>query len=108
MWQPISLTELEAVIREDLASAPSPELRLWEQIRIVPEKWRQQPWGDRGGGFWAVAVIGKRVVWYNDIEHGFDISSYSVYGYIVGYLCSQLELHHVTRRIYEDICLTDA
>ena len=71
----------------------TPELlRLWEAISITPEKWQQQPYGEQGGGFWVVALIGKSVIWYNDLGEGFNRSRYSSYGTIVDYWRNQDEL----------------
>lgn len=39
-----------------------------------------------------VALIGNTVVWYNDIEEGFNRSRYSRYGSIDEYWCNQDEL----------------
>ena len=39
-----------------------------------------------------VAIIGTTVIWYNDIEEGFNRSRYSTYGTIDDYWCSQDEL----------------
>ena len=50
------------------------EMRLWEAIRIQPVKWQQDPYGIQGGGFWVVGIIGSTVIWYNDIEEGFNRS----------------------------------
>lgn len=47
---------------------------------IAPAKWRLTPWGDEGGGFRAVAVNLDRVLWYNDIEEGFNVSRFDVEG----------------------------
>ena len=68
------------------------QLRLWQTIRIEPEKWQQHPYGDPGSGFWAVALVGRTVIWYNDIEEGFNRSCYSKYGTIDDYWCNQDEL----------------
>jgi hypothetical protein len=62
------------------------------RYRITPEKWQQDPYGKEGGGFWVVALIGTTVVWYNDIEEGFNRSCYSRYGFIDDYWCNQDEL----------------
>lgn len=66
--------------------------RLWSAIRIEPEKWLLHPYGDGGGGFWVVAIVGKTVIWYNDLEEGFNRSRYSIYGQIDDYWCNQDEL----------------
>ncbi len=71
------------------------ELRLWELVRVVPEKWALPPWGDNGGGFWVVGMIGGHVVWYNDIEEGFNLSCYRERGVIGEYWCNQGSLQPV-------------
>lgn len=68
------------------------QLRLWEAIQIEPEKWQQEPYGDAGKGFWVVALIERTVIWYNDIEEGFNRSHYLAYGQIGDYWCNQDEL----------------
>lgn len=78
----------EAEIWDEINSAwkrmSLPQRRLWEVIRIIPEKWKQSPWGNEGNGFWVVGLIGNSVVWYNDIEHGFNKSKFTNYGEING------------------------
>lgn len=71
----------------------------WARIRIEPEQWRCSPWGDESGGFWAVAVEGGRVLWFNDIEDGFNWSPYSARGTIGEYLCDQDTFMVILERI---------
>jgi hypothetical protein len=93
-WTPIAEAELNSRIA-DGESAMSPSIcRLWEQIRIRPTKWKLPPWGDTGGGFWVVAIMGERVIWFNDIEDGFNLSRYNEPGVIAEYWCNQDELNH--------------
>lgn len=66
-------------------------------LRIVPEKWLQHPYGDDGEGFWVVAIVGRTVIWYNDIEDGFNRSSYAAYGQFEDYWCNQDELEIAIR-----------
>ena len=92
MWHPISKDDLNALIA-DGGIAGNAELRLfWELIRVTPEKWSLSPWGDEGGGFWVVAVLGSECIFYNDIEEGFNLSPYPAPGVIGEYGCSQAEL----------------
>ncbi len=39
-----------------------------------------------------MAVVGEFVVWYNEIEEGFNLSRYSQYGLIDEYWCNQDQL----------------
>jgi hypothetical protein len=91
-WKPISRAELQGRIRQGQARMTPAQLRLWEAIRIGPVKWHQHPWGDAGGGFWAVGLIGRTVLWFNDIEDGFNRSGYTTYGTIDDYWCNHDEL----------------
>lgn len=104
-WSPMTEEEIWSVLNSALESMSLPQRRLWDSIRIIPEKWQQHPYGDKGGGFWAVAIIGRVVVWYNDIEEGFNRSKYTTYGEIDEYYCDQDELEwtiqHILNEIYE-------
>jgi hypothetical protein len=91
-WEPISKSVLQARIDQGLARMTPAQQRFWNAIRIDPQKWKQHPYGDQGGGFWVVAVIGRTVVWYNDIEDGFNRSNYSARGVIDEYWCNNDEL----------------
>lgn len=102
-WQPISLEELNANISKAIENMDTTEFALWRYIKITPEKWKETEYGEMGGGFWVVAIFGKYVLWYNDIEEGFNVSSYLKYGEIGTYGCEQDELNTVVYRLYEDI-----
>ena len=91
-WEPISETALLARIRQGYKRMTQAQQRLWNAIRINPEKWQQHPYGDAGGGFWTVGLVGRTAIWYNDREDGFNRSVYSTYGLIDDYWCNQDEL----------------
>jgi hypothetical protein len=91
-WEPISEAALLARIGQGYARMTQAQQRLWNAIRIDPEKWQQHPYGDAGGGFWTVALVGRTAIWYNDREDGFNRSAYSTYGVIDDYCCNQDEL----------------
>lgn len=58
------------------------QLLVWRCIAIAPSKWGLSPLGDLGGGFWVVAIFGDSVIWYNDIEDGYNVSTYPTLGEI--------------------------
>ena len=76
--------------------------RLWHAVAIEPTKWTQHPFGDEGGGFWVVAIVGSTVIWYNDRVEGFNRSSYSEFGRIDEYFCNHDELE-VALKYLEDV-----
>lgn len=82
-WEPISEEEIWDEINAAWKRMSVAQRNLWETIQIDPEKWQQHPEGDEGDGFWVVAILGRTVVWYNDIEEGFNRSRYSQYGEII-------------------------
>src|ERR1017187_6934755 len=91
-WAPIAENALQGRIAQGVARMNPELLRLWRAICISPEKWQQHPYGEQGAGFWVVALIGKTVIWYNDLEEGFNRSRYVTYGTIEDYWCNQDEL----------------
>jgi hypothetical protein len=102
-WEPLSETELHGMLNSAWERMSLPQRRFWEAIRIEPQKWELPPYGDLGGGFWVVAVIGQTVVWYNDIEDGFNRSHYSTPGTIGEYWCNQDRLEWTIQNIINTI-----
>lgn len=91
-WTPITELEIWDAINESYERMSLEQRRIWEVIKIQPVKWKQDPYGDEGKGFWVVALIGNTVIWFNDIEDGFNRSSFKEYGKIEEYYCNQDEL----------------
>ena len=91
-WAPISEVELcDLVIKAEARMSPQLS-KLWQAIKIRPQKWSEQSHGQVGGGFWVVALVGENAIWYNDIEEGFNRSSYRDVGKLDEYVCNQDEL----------------
>lgn len=103
MWAPIPLHKLEILILQGELELEKEPLNLWNLIKIPPVKWQEKKHGDLGGGFWVVAIFGNEVIYYNDIEDGFNISEYESYGLIKEYRCNQYELNHVVVQLYEKV-----
>jgi hypothetical protein len=91
-WTPLSREALDSMIETALVEYDEDVRAAWARIRIEPEKWRCSPWGDQGGGFWVIAIEGDQVLWYNDIEDGFNRSAFSERGMIDEYSTSQTKL----------------
>lgn len=87
-WAPLTLETLEGMMVQGLEGMDDAVRVAWEAIRIDPQKWQCSPWGDEGGGFWAVAEKDGYVVWYNDLENGFNISRFTKRGIIDEYFCN--------------------
>ncbi|WP_421780833.1 hypothetical protein [Kiloniella litopenaei] len=101
--QPTSEAKIWDLINSAEEKLSSKEARLWETIKIIPQKWQEKSYGQAGGGFWVVAIYGTSILWYNDIEHGFNISQYKTYGTIEEYYCEQAKLEDVVLQITYNI-----
>lgn len=91
-WQPITELEVWDKILQGESRMNPDQSRLWSAIKILPQKWQQTSYGTEGNGFWVVAILGELVLWFNDIEDGFNVSRYKNYGEIEEYWCNQDEL----------------
>ncbi len=98
-WEPISEAELWDDINDAFDRMSLEQRKIWEIIKIDPEKWQQDPWGNEGEGFWAVAILGNNIIWFNDIEDGYNQSTYSKYGIINEYWCNQDELEWAVQNV---------
>lgn len=100
-WKPITEKELYSEIWKTESELEGKYLNFWNLINISPEKWSEPNYGNEGGGFWVVAICGRKIIWYNDIEEGFNISDYTKYGKINGYYCNQDTLNIAVLRLFE-------
>ncbi len=101
VWTPITLVELRLLVMEELAECSDEQRTFFDSVRVPPTKWSQSPWGDEGNGFWVVALHQKNVLWYNDIEGGFNVSEFRAHGTIpdAGYWCNQDPLKWALQRL---------
>jgi hypothetical protein len=102
-WEPITIEKIYGFILDTEKELNGELSNFWELFKIYPEKWTEETYGKEGDGFWVVGLIGKNVIWYNDIEEGFNISSYKTYGTIDEYFCNQDELTWTIKRLFQII-----
>jgi hypothetical protein len=102
-WTPISSNALFIEIQKSEMELEGELLNFWQLIRIEPTKWAEKEFGQRGDGFWVVAICGTKIIWYNDIEDGFNISKYSIFGEIECYSCNQDELSLAVSQLYQTV-----
>ena len=89
---PISLKELNNIIETSVAVMDTEVLCFWNSIKIVPEK-RQVPYYINEDYFWIVGKIKNYMIYYNDIEEGFNISLENNLSYIEVTSAEQDELY---------------
>lgn len=100
-WTPITIEEVYDLILTTEKELNGDLLNFWELIKIYPEKWDEDTYGKEENGFWVVGLVGRKVIYYNDIEGGFNISDYKTYGTIDKYFCNQDKLTWTVSRLFE-------
>lgn len=98
-WKPITLALLQNEIDNGVQKMTTDQLILWKNISIEPKKWLEVEYGNEGGGFWVVAVKGNEIVYYNDIEEGFNVSTFTKVGLIDAYQSEQDELQWALNKL---------
>ena len=102
-WKPITLSELWDQIYKTETDLNGNLWNFWQLIKIDPVKWEEKTHGKEGDGFWVIAICGTKIIWYNDIEEGFNISNYKIYGHIAEYWCNQDEISCCITRLFKVI-----
>lgn len=100
MWKSFALKEALNQINKSEPLLKGDLWDFWQLIKIKPEEWHEEKHGKQGDSFWVVAICGGKVIWYNDIEDGFNISTYQKYGYIGECLCNESSLNEIVIQLY--------
>jgi len=101
-WTPITLEELLKLINQGVDKMTIEQKEFWKEIAINPVKWKEEDYGKEGNGFWVVGYKNNKVIWYNDIEDGFNISSFDKKGVINEYGAEQDELQWTIQKMKND------
>jgi len=92
-WQPISKTELEQIIKEELDQCTPEQKALFAKYKVDPYKASIIRNGTKEDLF-IVAVRDAEVMYYEDVEEGFNFSLLNEDGSIKDHWCNQDELKH--------------
>jgi len=92
-WQPIAADKLDQLIERELAACEPAQQEAFRQLRISP---RATPIARSGNAeyVFAVAARGNEVLYYEDVEEGFNVSSLDAAGAIASPGFEQWELRH--------------
>jgi hypothetical protein len=92
-WKPLAADELEQIVERELPACEPAQQEAFRQLRIAP---RATPIV-RGGSVeyvFAVAARGNEVLYYEDVEEGFNVSPLDAGGAIANPGFEQWELRH--------------
>ncbi|MEO7313085.1 MAG: hypothetical protein ABIX01_22045 [Chitinophagaceae bacterium] len=98
----ISLSQLESHVFDTEVYLEGGLWNLWQLIKLQPAKW-YLPHFNHETECWIVAIFGSHVLWYNDIEEGFNISTFTKIGVIADYCVNQSTLLSQLKWIQEMI-----
>ena len=91
IWKPATIEEVRQIVERDLASCSREQLSLFERYRIQPYVAPIV----RSGNLESVVVIaqrGQEVIYWEDIEEGFEVSPLDSNGRILKIGCNQNDL----------------
>ena len=96
-WEPISAAELEELVAHQLNECPPQLAALFEKHRVPPFRAPIMRNG-RMEHVFVVARRGNEVMYFEDVEDGFNFSPLSAEGHILEHWCNQHELKYALQR----------
>ena len=97
-WVPISLHELESLVANQLADGPPDIATLFDRLRVPFRQVNLSRFGNRESVF-VVAQAGTIVMYYEDVEEGFNVSELLSDGSIATPGCEQFDLATATNHL---------
>ena len=98
IWEPISKLELTKEIDVQCAPLDDDELDFLNSIKVELEKVKILRSGDIEYVY-IVAKLGDTIIFYEDIEEGFEIATLNKNGVISDYGCNQFTVQHVVNQL---------
>ncbi len=98
-WVPISATDLDRLLRDELAVCQPELVVVFERYRVVP--FRAPLQSDTLKDVFVVARRGNEALYYEDVEEGFNFSRMSEDGRLLEHWCNQDGLRFALRRWQE-------
>ena len=92
-WQPVTKKELDALVASQLADCAPKQRELFDRYKIAPHLVAIDRQGKTETVF-VVAKAGDMVLYYEDVEEGFNISPLSHDGSVASPGYEQWELRH--------------
>ena len=99
-WQPATREEVECLLSEGLKGLHPAHLARFNAIRVMPR--RIPVASDPGEYVYVVAEYQGKVLYYSDVEDGWEIEAPSDSGGITARGCSQFELSHIMYQLFGD------
>ena len=101
MWHPISESELKELIDRELKSCTAELQSLFARYRVAPYKVPIHRLGNLEEVF-VVAELPSGIIYYEDVEEGFELDRLGGDGAIPTQGCNQFELKHLLSQLSSD------
>ena len=100
MWRPAEIAEVISLLERDMESL-HPEHRAALAKALIPA--RKVPVADcPGESVVAVASIQGKLLYWSDVEDGWELEAPGPSGKIESRGCNQFELEHITHQVFGD------
>ena len=99
-WQPATREEVERLLSEELNGLHPIHLARFKAMRVTPR--RVPVVSDPGEYVYVVAEYQGKVLYYSDVEDGWEIEALNDSGGIAQRGCNQFKLSHVMYQLFGD------
>src|SRR5215831_17384581 len=90
-WRPATIPEVNEIIANDLKACDAEQLAAFDQYRVEPFSAPIVRYGQTESVV-VVARKGDQVIYWEDVEDGFNVSPISHHGQVLEHWCNQHEL----------------
>jgi hypothetical protein len=90
-WQPATIAEVKEIVARDLRACDAEQLAAFEKYRVEPFSAPIVRYGETESVV-VVARHGDQVIYYEDVEDGFNVSPVDPDGRVLEHWCNQDEL----------------
>jgi len=97
-WNPITRKELTTLLASEEAKLDEKSAKLFKQIRVTPYAVPIHR-GSKIESVFVVAKKGLNILFYEDVEEGFEWSCLNSSGQIESYFCNQWELSLALKQV---------
>lgn len=87
-WQPATVEEVKTIVEEDLLECDAEQIAIFKRYAVEPYAARIVRYG-KAEGVVVVARRGNEVIYWEDVEYGFQVSPIGEDGRVLEHWCNQ-------------------
>lgn len=92
-WQAQTVADIQRIVEADLELCSDDEKRIFREMAINPTRYPINRYGELDYVF-VVAIRDSEVLYWEDVEEGFNVSRLGANGQILEHFCNQDTLSH--------------